>query len=1196
MAASLEVRLSSVRVRLLLVVAILLSLGVVVQGSQLTNRLFQWTRNPESYQSLGKRLTGHVVTTYTKYVNSQCALECLRSHLCKSFNFDRGTGRCEINSMSHLDYPADISDSASSEYHVKEAFSIDPSALGPCASNPCRDNGHCIETKTADDILIAVCLCKDGWTGSGCQFPVDSPTWGQWAEWGQCSVSCQRGWRMRTRNCEDSNTGQTISSLECYGADVDYGICVLQDCPKWEEWGAWGECSTAVTCGRGFKVRRRSCRNGGVPGVDRYCLGSTNETTPCQGIDCQGAMRLRDGVEHGEGRLEVYNDVTSEWGLVCADQVTGVVADLICRQIGFPGAYAAVTDGRFGMSQEQLSVTIRHIRCQGGERRMLECQHNTWNSSGTCDGQNIAGGVQCSVNGVWSLWGSWGDCSVTCENGTRQRTRTCSHPPQKYAGKPCDGETAQYKPCQMDLCPVNGVWNPWSDWSSCSATCGNGTQSRSRTCRGPFFGGKNCSGNSKETQECASRMCPVDGVWSEWGAWGACTLTCGNGTQSRNRTCVGPFYGGRACQGSSSEWGACNDFNCPVDGEWAPWQQWQTCNVTCGGGQQIRVRQCYNPLHGGSPCVGVSMETRICGQNPCPLNGVWKTWSEWNTCSVTCGAGVQLRNRTCDGPFYGGAPCVGEVNQTQTCQPRLCPVDGLWMDWGAWSSCSLSCGGGRRTRARVCYGSGHAGTVCLGNATESVDCNTNPCPVDGVWNVWGAWGVCTQTCGNGTRMRDRKCNGPFYGGANCTGPWQDTEYCSPSPCPMDGYFHDWADWSTCTVTCGGGSQWRNRVCQPPLYGGRTCVGVANETQACNSYPCPIDGVWQSWSNWSVCDVTCGGGSRLRSRVCVDPKYGGQPCVGSKTESTGCANNPCPIPGNWLPWTQWSTCTLTCGGGVRERSRACDLTVHGNLTAPCIGSGYEKVACHTFACTPYARTCTEWATKGLTVSTMADIDPDGTTGGLSPIRVYCDLAAQGGIGVTVIGHDSEERTQVQGWEGACEYKQPITYNVSFEHVKAIIDQSAVCMQFIRWECKAALIHNPNDNQRITTGWLTRTGALADYFGGALPGSGKCACGMTSSCADRDLACNCDSNDDVWREDSGNLTYKPDLPVTAFVAGTQVTLTRKVTIRWAPCTAVARDVLSGIYLHRPDKGLHITACDFLPHCPSFSHLSLSHTHTY
>lgn len=28
--------------------------------------------------------------------------------------------------MSHLDYPADVTDSASSEYHVKEAFSIDP--------------------------------------------------------------------------------------------------------------------------------------------------------------------------------------------------------------------------------------------------------------------------------------------------------------------------------------------------------------------------------------------------------------------------------------------------------------------------------------------------------------------------------------------------------------------------------------------------------------------------------------------------------------------------------------------------------------------------------------------------------------------------------------------------------------------------------------------------------------------------------------------------------------------------------------------------------------------------------------------------------------------------------------------------------------------------------------------------------------
>ena len=51
----------------------------------------------------------------------------------------------------------------------------------------------------------------------------------------------------------------------------------------------------------------------------------------------------------------------------------------------------------------------------------------------------------------------------------------------------------------------------------------------------------------------------------------------------------------------------------------------------------------------------------------------------------------------------------------------------------------------------------------------------------------------------------------------------------------------------------------------------------------------------------------------------------------------------------------------------------------------------------------------------------------------------------------------------------------------------------------------------------------------YWGGASPGSNKCACGMTNSCADSSEACNCDKNDGEWREDSGLLTDKSHLPV-------------------------------------------------------------------
>jgi len=50
----------------------------------------------------------------------------------------------------------------------------------------------------------------------------------------------------------------------------------------------------------------------------------------------------------------------------------------------------------------------------------------------------------------------------------------------------------------------------------------------------------------------------------------------------------------------------------------------------------------------------------------------------------------------------------------------------------------------------------------------------------------------------------------------------------------------------------------------------------------------------------------------------------------------------------------------------------------------------------------------------------------------------------------------------------------------------------------------------------------------YWGGA-SGSGKCACGMTNSCAEPRYGCNCDQNDYVWREDSGLLTDKTHLPV-------------------------------------------------------------------
>ena len=56
--------------------------------------------------------------------------------------------------------------------------------------------------------------------------------------------------------------------------------------------------------------------------------------------------------------------------------------------------------------------------------------------------------------------------------------------------------------------PIDGGW-AWGEWSSCSASCGGGTQSRSATCTNPApaNGGANCTGSNIETRDCNTQAC-----------------------------------------------------------------------------------------------------------------------------------------------------------------------------------------------------------------------------------------------------------------------------------------------------------------------------------------------------------------------------------------------------------------------------------------------------------------------------------------------------------------------------------------------------------------------------------------------------------------------------------------------------------------------------------------------------------------
>ena len=95
-------------------------------------------------------------------------------------------------------------------------------------------------------------------------------------------------------------------------------------------------------------------------------------------------------------------------------------------------------------------------------------------------------------------------------------------------------------------------------------------------------------------------------------------------------------------------------------------------------------------------------------------------------------------------------------------------------------------------------------------------------------------------------------------------------------------------------------------------------------------------------------------------------------------------------------------------------------------------------------------------------------------------------------------------------------------------------SSHCEQFIKYECYSSVL------LRSRYGWLvSRDGTKMMYWGGATADSNKCACGMNNTCADPSRTCNCDNNDQVWREDSVLLT----LPVSQLRFGDTDLLSEK-----------------------------------------------------
>ncbi|CAB3399951.1 unnamed protein product [Caenorhabditis bovis] len=386
--------------------------------------------------------------------------------------------------------------------------------------------------------------------------------------------------------------------------------------------------------------------------------------------------------------------------------------------------------------------------------------------------------------------------------------------PTRYRPAPppppaCDGQGCVAPPL------VPGNWHDWSEWSSCSCTCGDGAKSRRRECAT-----NNCQGPEYETEPCNLGPCQT---WSEWCEWSTCSASCGAGERQRTRFC---HLGTNRCEGKDFEAERCSSGPCP---EWSEWEDWGQCSVTCGTGVSVRQRTCLGGVFGDHLCPGPKTEQRVCEPGPCSL---WSPWQEWSACSASCGNGMKRRQRVCQ---YG-TDCTGPNEESLFCYGPPCAQ---WTEWCEWSGCSSKCGPGQRTRTRGCLTpDGNEATTCSGSSIETTICEGNNCCN---WSEWCHWSMCDKECGGGQSIRTRTClnsAGSPDSACHCDGSDREEKQCNTQSCAPQCAWTQWCEWSACStqLECEVGIQSRNRQCVGEA--GCHCVGLADETQQCRgTTPC-----------------------------------------------------------------------------------------------------------------------------------------------------------------------------------------------------------------------------------------------------------------------------------------------------------------------------------------------------------------------
>ncbi|XP_077790786.1 A disintegrin and metalloproteinase with thrombospondin motifs 20 isoform X1 [Podarcis muralis] len=526
------------------------------------------------------------------------------------------------------------------------------------------------------------------------------PSWTT-SDWSECPVTCGKGMRHRQVWCQLND--EQLENVFCNPNSMPNSMtaCELNECAAWQV-GPWGACS--VTCGHGYQVRAVKC----VAGIYGTILDDNRE--------CSAATRPRDSQEC---EMASCPETIKLWPTSLPVIQTDKAAQW--RYGSWTPCSASCGKGN----------RARYVSCRDGHGRVAEesfCAHLPRPEElSSC----------FSPCGVWQS-GSWSPCTVTCGNGIVTRQVVCVNHHQQIDENYCDpeGHPAKEQECNMPPCqpvyhhnpdtrehpnhqdypPIHKVHhshdnvnsrnhhspqgNQWrtGPWGACSSTCAGGFHRRVVVCqdeegRSASF----CDEALKppDSSHCDSGPCPR---WN-YGDWGECTQTCGDGIKTRLVICQlanGQALNDQNCEllEKPPERAQCDIHACPVEVSWHR-GPWKSCSVSCGKGVKDRDIYCVNNFQiklGDNMCQHLKKPRthKVCRAARCPG---WKA-NKWNECSVTCGEGVQHRDVYCR---LRGSGRVDEVLCNYLMQPpnkRPCWLPACvqyhWLT-DEWQDCSSSC-------------------------------------------------------------------------------------------------------------------------------------------------------------------------------------------------------------------------------------------------------------------------------------------------------------------------------------------------------------------------------------------------------------------------------------------------------------------------------------------------------------------------